>query len=697
MILLEKSKYLKDNVKLMKEYNYEKNKDIDLNNLTLGLNKKIWWICPNGHEYYSLIANRAKGNGCPYCNGKKVLEGYNYLKTYYPHLVNEWDYEKNKGIKPTDVLCGSNKKVWWKCSKGHEWESSIYSRTRGDGCPYCSSRRLLKGYNDFETLNPIAVKDWDYEKNNGLLPSDVMPNSRAKVWWKCSRGHSYETSIVQRNKSKGCPICQSERRTSLPEKIVLFYIKKYFNNVVENYKFSNKTKKDLDIYIIDNLVAIEYDGSHFHQNIKRDIEKDRICSDEGIMLYRIREKGCPRLTSSKCYELKDDSNVELANAIKYILNDLGIYNVEINIDADLENIYTLMEFSEKKQSLNAVNPKIAKELHPTKNGNILATNLYAGSNKKVWWICPNGHEYQATVTSRIDKNSGCPYCANYLVLSGYNDLATTNPKLIKEWNYEKNGDLKPTDVVAGSHKKVWWICPKGHEYESSLNSRTDKNSGCPYCANYLVLSGYNDLATTNPKLTEEWNYEKNGDLKPTDVIAGSHKKVWWICPKGHEYQASILNRNNGTNCPYCSGRSRLNNNNLKDNNPKLMLEWNYKKNILDPSTLASSSREKVWWVCDKGHEWEAVISNRVRGSNCPYCSGRLVLVGVNDLKTKNPKLASEWNYEKNGDLKPDMVKSSSHKLVWWKCRNGHEWESTVNNRARGRGCPICAGKKIEKR
>ena len=453
-----------------------------------------------------------------------------------------------------------------------------------------------------------------------------MPNSRAKVWWKCSRGHSYETSIVQRNKSKGCPICQSERRTSLPEKIVLFYIKKYFNNVVENYKFSNKTKKDLDIYIIDNLVAIEYDGSHFHQNIKRDIEKDRICSDEGIMLYRIREKGCPRLTSSKCYELKDDSNVELANAIKYILNDLGIYNVEINIDADLENIYTLMEFSEKKQSLNAVNPKIAKELHPTKNGNILAKNLYAGSNKKVWWICPNGHEYQATVTSKIDKNSGCPYCANY-----------------------------------------------------------------------LVLSGYNDLATTNPKLTEEWNYEKNGDLKPTDVIAGSHKKVWWICPKGHEYQASILNRNNGTNCPYCSGRSRLNNNNLKDNNPKLMLEWNYKKNILDPSTLASSSREKVWWVCDKGHEWEAVISNRVRGTNCPYCSGRLVLVGVNDLKTKNPKLASEWNYEKNGDLKPDMVKSSSHKLVWWKCRNGHEWESTVNNRARGRGCPICAGKKIEKR
>ena len=141
----------------------------------------------------------------------------------------------------------------------------------------------------------------------------------------------------------------------------------------------------------------------------------------------------------------------------------------------------------------------------------------------------------------------------------------------------------------------------------------------------------------------------------------------------------------------------MNNNNLKDNNPKLMLEWNYKKNILDPSTLASSSREKVWWVCDKGHEWEAVISNRVRGTNCPYCSGRLVLAGVNDLKTKNPKLASEWNYEKNGDLKPDMVKSSSHKLVWWKCRNGHEWESTVNNRARGRGCPICAGKKIEKR
>lgn len=71
-----------------------------------------------------------------------------------------------------------------------------------------------------------------------------------------------------------------------------------------------------------------------------------------------------------------------------------------------------------------------------------------------------------------------------------------------------------------------------------------------------IIVGENDLATTNPKLAAEWDYEANGDLKPTNVTAGSSQKVGWICSKGHKWNAIIANRNNGSGCPYCAGRSK---------------------------------------------------------------------------------------------------------------------------------------------
>ena len=138
-----------------------------------------------------------------------------------------------------------------------------------------------------------------------------------------------------------------------------------------------------------------------------------------------------------------------------------------------------------------------------------------------------------------------------------NSLLSLNPILASEWNYEKNGKLKPQDFTCGSSKKVWWKCSKGHEWQSIIANRS-KGVGCPICSNKKVLSGYNDLATINPKLASEWNYEKNEKLKPQDFACGSHRKVWWKCSKGHEWLATIKSRNEGNGCPYCSGRKKSN-------------------------------------------------------------------------------------------------------------------------------------------
>ena len=125
-------------------------------------------------------------------------------------MAEEWNYEKNGTLKPEYFSVNSHKKVWWKCKNGHEWQAPIGNRNIGRGCPYCVGQKIVKGENDLQTVNPILAKDWNYEKNNGLTPMDVTPNSHKKVWWKCSKGHEWQAVVASRNRGSGCPICRNE-------------------------------------------------------------------------------------------------------------------------------------------------------------------------------------------------------------------------------------------------------------------------------------------------------------------------------------------------------------------------------------------------------------------------------------------------------------------------------------------------------
>ena len=108
------------------------------------------------------------------------------IKTGNENLLSEWNRERNHGINPEEFSKSSRTVVWWKCEKGHEWQTSIDNRTNGgNGCPYCANRRLLKGYNDLETLFPDIAKEWHPQKNGSLIPSDVLAFTHKKVWWKC--------------------------------------------------------------------------------------------------------------------------------------------------------------------------------------------------------------------------------------------------------------------------------------------------------------------------------------------------------------------------------------------------------------------------------------------------------------------------------------------------------------------------------
>lgn len=206
----------------------------------------------------------------------------------------------------------------------------------------------------------------------------------------------------------------------------------------------------------------------------------------------------------------------------------------------------------KENNLLVLRPDIAKQWDYRKNKPLRPELFSVGSSRnKVWWRCSKGHRWEATIASRTKGGNGCPYCANRKVIEGYNDLKTTEPEIAAQWNYERNGNLKPTDVPKGSNKKVWWKCSKGHEFQGKINDRTNKKHGCPVCSNRLIIPGINDLQTLIPEIAAEWDYWQN-ELKPTEVGTGSNKKVWWICVKGHRWEARVNDRRRGTGCPICA-------------------------------------------------------------------------------------------------------------------------------------------------
>ncbi len=352
------------------------------------------------------------------------------------------------------------------------------------------------------------------------------------------------------------------------------------------------------------------------------------------------------------------------------------------------------------KSLAEVNPELAKEWHPSKNGSLMPDNITAGTNSKAWWKCPMGddHEWEASIASR-NSGRGCPIClGRKIVLS--NCLATLNLELSNEWHPTKNGNLTPYGVGIKSGKKVWWKCPKGddHEWESTLLNRSNGNN-CPICSGQKVVSS-NCLLQLNPTLAKQWHKTKNVNLSPDQVGVGYTLKVWWQCTKckEHIWQSNVDNRHRGgKGCPFCANQRVDETNSLQTLNPVLSSEWDFEKNQgVNPSDIVPGSSKTIWWVCslNSEHSWKAKVVERNKGRGCPYCAN-LKVDSTNSLSTTHPSISLEWHQTKNGRVTPNDIVAGSEKRFWWKCPKGddHEWESMVSNRLRA-GCPICSNQKI---
>jgi len=193
------------------EWNREKNGEMTPDMVGANSSHRIWWRCSAGHEWQASVASRTRrGTGCPYCDNRAVSSGENDLQALFPQIALEWDKRKNGALKPWGVIYSSTRRVWWLCPEGHSYRAAVRSRTeQGTGCPICAGKQVLPGYNDLKTVCPEIAEEWHERFNEGLTPEKVTYSSRKKVWWCCSRGHSWKQTICDRTEDGGqpCPLC----------------------------------------------------------------------------------------------------------------------------------------------------------------------------------------------------------------------------------------------------------------------------------------------------------------------------------------------------------------------------------------------------------------------------------------------------------------------------------------------------------
>jgi len=564
----KEKEYLIDNARLMSEWNWEENdkRDLDPRKLTAGSGKKPNWICSKGHHWDAAISHRVSRNSsCPYCSNKRILAGFNDLKSQYPELMKEWDFDSN-AIDPSTVALKSNKIANWICPKGHKYSKAIYQRVEGADCPICMrARRTSFPEQCFffytKQVYPDAVNSYKEIFDNQMELDIYIPSIRTGIEYDGIFWHGKNAFEREQKKYR---ICKEHQ-------IRLFRIKEGafngFSDVADRiWYIPTKYSYDvLNFYINEYLKFLTFDGRKLPDvNVKRDKVK--------IMEY-------------KALKLED--------------------------------------------SLLIQNPEVANEWHPTKNGGLTPDLFASGSAELIWWKCSKcGNVWKTSIVNRT-KGHGCNKCANpKRKKTKKQTLLSKRGCLDKEWclldwDYELN-DHGPEYYTNGSGEEVNWKCHVcGYRWKAVICDRSrDYKNGCPLCSGKVIVKGVNDLPTVRPDLMNEWNYDANSEIDPTTVGCGNHLYVSWKCQKcGYIWSAQVYNRANGKGCPCCANRVVVPGiNDLATTHPELAEEWHPTMNVIKPSEVTKGQSKKIYWCCKScGNVWLDTINHRTNGRGCSEC------------------------------------------------------------------------------
>lgn len=650
----------------------------------------------------------------------------------YPHLIEEFDPKRNKGLNLFDLTPGSSKRILWTCKHNdkHVWEADANKRTLlKRGCPFCSGRRVTKE-ESVGTLFPHLLDEWSQENEGSLF--SLSKGSDKRFSWTCqSCDHTWTATVKSRTKGTGCPKCSRKNRG----KTISQALKNKNGVLASNHPHLKKEwhpvkNNDLTPYHIASgtnrkVWWICEKGHEWRATVNSRALRNVGCPEckkewktsfpEQALFYYLTR--ATKRVENRFYVTTDDEKVEAdiyLDDFKIVIEYDGYHHINRTKQDEQKNTFF------QNKALTVI--RIREQSLPTINGNHYTIKRSSSSYKdlddtirKTFSLIKTltDHSLHLENTQINTKKDQMTILNAYIQDEKQRSLSHTHPEIAEEWHPTKNGTLSPLHVKAGSSRNVWWLGKCEHEWDMPIGNRTKKKPyRCPICSGNRVHDS-NSLLTCYPVVANEWS-DKN-KLSANDVLPGTHKHYWWTCQTcQYEWKASPNTRTkNGSGCPLCgrvkSVTSRIQNKikkegSLLDHFPDICKEW-HPDNKKEPFTYSPYSSQKVWWKGSCGHKWRATVSSRTSsGYGCPTCGHQKKgktkiknrLQNGDSLFAKNPILSKEWDNEKNKPLSPKDVTPNTNKKVWWVCNknNKHNWQSRIADRNRGSGCPFCSGRKV---
>lgn len=644
---------------LLNQWDYEKNTVFDIHKMNVSSEKKVNWHCRKcNYKWTVSIVSRYNANGsCPVCDsGKVIMPGYNDAFTRIPDLKETYDFEKNEGFDIEHQGINSGEKIWWKCKKcGREWKTSIMCRRiiNANGsleATKCSCHKLaIEGVNDIFTLVEGLENYYNFEKNKAINALSLKVSSNIPLHWKCKKcEHEWVSTIPRRiNRVEGryvAKVCQ----------------KCYFNDInritpiasmpklVNFWDFEKNIGKDINLTSANSRETAQW--------------KCHKCGYEWDAKIKTRSAGngkCPYCEEHQpvLYPGKNDVLTLCYSATKY-------FDISKNKGIDLGQVYV-------------------------------------GSKKKMDFKCPEcGREWRTSLSSRIVKQKDGIYrfkdCYCSHTRRRKKTFAEQYPRLNSIFN--KNKNPKPLSEIQGSetHYKYHWICdicgnPYYSRFDSIIVSVKNGSNGCPYCSHTLLCKG-GSFGDIHPELVAE--YDESNTIDIYQVFPSSKKEATWKClnDSSHKWQATFAARHiRSDRCPICYPTIvKPGVNSLKAIYSDIANMWS-DKNVRSADEILYNSSLYVYLNCPKCHmEFGTFLKDFIsEKTECPYCTEKRVLPGVNSLADKYPNIAHMWspkNGKKASEVWPDIGN-----WVLWICPvcNG-EYNAQVKRVVDGSAdCPYC--------
>lgn len=454
------------NEELMSEWDWEANdsEGYDPNKISLGSGISAHWVCKDGHHWRTQVQHRTtRGSGCPYCKNKRILIGYNDLKSQRPDLMKEWD--PNNTTDPEMISCGSNKKVKWICSKGHKYEKSVASRVNGSECPTCNKGLgtsfpeqcyfyyIKKHYPD--SINRYRAPFKNKTELDIYIPSIKTAIEYDGIFWHGSDSVDREVKKYDVCKENGIRLFRikegeftgfknsADRTWYIPRKCDSEKLNFYITELLKQLSFFSTNLPDVNIERDRNEI-LEYKTLKYKDSLEAqypDVAKEWHPTKNGSLL----PSSFPPGTSESAWWLCSKCGNEWKTAICNRTSGHGC-----NVCATGRRMVTRKHnILEKRGSVNVESCLLDWDYENNEHGPEYYTN---GSGEIIAWKCHTcGYKWKTPLYIRIKENgSGCPSCSGSAIVEGINDLYTLRPDLMEEWSLDNTID--PKRIGIGSKK-----------------------------------------------------------------------------------------------------------------------------------------------------------------------------------------------------------------------------------------------------